>query len=47
MKSPRTNPSNDDTGLPGFRTWKSVYVFVLGSFAVWIALLMALSWMFE
>ena len=47
MKSPGPTQPNEDTGLPGFRTWKSVYFFVLASFAVWIALLMALSWMFE
>jgi hypothetical protein len=47
MKPLQPNQPTDDTGLPGFRTWRSVYFFVLGSFAVWIGLLMALSWMFE
>jgi hypothetical protein len=46
MKSPTPQPAND-TGLPGFRTWRSVYFFVLASFVIWIGLLMALSWMFE
>ena len=39
-------PSNheaEDTGLPFFRSWKSVYLFVLASFVLWIALLMALT----
>ena len=50
MKSPTPNPSvsaGEDTGLPGFRTWRSVYLFVLGCFALWTGLLTALSLMFE
>jgi hypothetical protein len=39
--------SGDDTGLPGFHSWKSVYVFVLVSFAVWVGLLILLASMFE
>ena len=27
------------TGLPGLRTWRAVYLFVLGSFLVWVGLL--------
>jgi len=29
--------------LPGFRTWRGVYAFVLGVFALWIALLALLT----
>lgn len=32
-----------DTGLPWPRTWRGVYVFVLGSFVVWVALLIVLT----
>lgn len=36
-------PSDESTGLPVLRTWRGVYVFVLVIFAVWIALLIALT----
>lgn len=36
-------PENEDTGLPFLRTWKAVYLFVLASFALWVALLLALT----
>jgi hypothetical protein len=38
-------PPIDDatTDLPGLPTWPAVYVFVLGTFIVWIILLTALS----
>jgi len=37
-------PSDDELpGLPGFRTWRGVYVFVLGVFGLWIALLALLT----
>jgi hypothetical protein len=36
-------PSDEATGLPGLRTWKSVYTFVLITFAVWILLLLLLT----
>jgi len=35
------------TGLPFFRTWKSVYLFVLASFVLWVALLILLTKMFS
>jgi hypothetical protein len=31
------------TGLPWFPTWRSVYLFVLGSFVLWLSLLYLLS----
>jgi hypothetical protein len=36
-------PSDETTGLPGLRTWRGVYVFVLVTFAVWILLLLLLT----
>jgi hypothetical protein len=40
-------PADDTTtGLPGLRTWRQVYVFVLVVFAVWLGLLTALTRMF-
>ncbi len=37
---------NDDsgTGLPGIRSWRTVYVIVLAIFVTWIALL---TWLTE
>ena len=30
MNEPEQNPDEADPGLPGFRSWRAVYVFVLG-----------------
>jgi len=30
-------------GLPGLRTWRAVYLLVLGSFILWVLLLLALT----
>jgi len=38
---------SEATGLPLLKTWPAVYVFVLGSFALWVILLFALSRMYE
>jgi hypothetical protein len=50
MKPPAaTEPSareTEETGLPIFRSWKSVYLFVLGSFILWVGLLVALTEIF-
>ena len=35
--------TDEPPGLPGFRTWRGVYAFVLGVFALWIALLALLT----
>ena len=35
----RPEPSDRETGLPALRSWKSVYVAVLGVFVFWIGLL--------
>jgi hypothetical protein len=31
---PPPEPDDDSPGLPGFRTWRGVYAFVLGCFVV-------------
>jgi hypothetical protein len=48
-RPPATEPSareSEETGLPVFHSWKSVYLFVLGTFVLWIALLVALAKIF-
>jgi hypothetical protein len=40
---PPLPPADEPPGLPGFRTWRGVYAFVLGVFALWIALLALLT----
>jgi hypothetical protein len=40
-------PADDETtGLPGLRSWKQVYVFVLVILVAWVGLLAVLSRMF-
>ena len=35
---------NDESpGVPGFRTWRGVYLFVFGCFVAWVVLLIALT----
>jgi len=37
-------PDNDEaTGLPLLRSWKGVYWFVVVTFVLWVALLIALT----
>jgi hypothetical protein len=43
MKPPVDADSPEGPGLPGLRNWRAVYFFVLGSFALWVALLVALT----
>jgi hypothetical protein len=45
--APPVAPENEATGLPGFRTWRAVYWFVAGVFAVVVGLLTGLSRMFS
>ena len=45
--TPEPKPSDEGTGLPGLRTWRAVYAFVLLVFALWIALLIALTKVFS
>jgi len=56
MRSPKDNAApagtspeikDEATGLPLFRSWKGVYLFVFGSFLLWVALLLALSRIFS
>jgi hypothetical protein len=35
--------SRDDPHLPGLRTWRAVYVFVLGCYIAYVVVLAALS----
>lgn len=35
--------NDESTGLPGLRTWRRVYHFVLGVFLLWLGLLAALT----
>lgn len=39
----KTPPDDDTTGLPGFRTWRSVYVFVFGCFVLVVIALTVFS----
>jgi hypothetical protein len=41
--TPEQTPNDDATGLPGLRTWRGVYTFVLATFAIWVVLLIALT----
>jgi hypothetical protein len=47
MNNPGAHKSSTDSsgqsGLPLFRSWQSVYLLVLGSFAVWVGLLILLT----
>lgn len=48
MKAPEQKPVDDEsTGLPGLRSWRSVYLFVLGVFVLWIGLLTVLTEMYS
>ncbi len=40
------NPT-EESGLPFFRTWRSVYYLVLASFVLWVALRIALTEIFS
>jgi hypothetical protein len=37
------SPEDDKTGLPWLRTWKGVYLVVIISFVLWVALLIVLT----
>ena len=36
-------PPDEVTGLPGLRSWRTVYLVVLGTFVLWIGLLTILT----
>ncbi len=42
MPDPKA-PDDDSPGLPGFRTWRGVYLFVIGCFAAVVILLTVFS----
>ncbi|HVM60462.1 MAG TPA: hypothetical protein VMV72_06290 [Verrucomicrobiae bacterium] len=39
--------SEEATRLPGFDTWRNVYLLVFGSFILWVVLLVVLSTIFS
>lgn len=42
------DPETDEhTGLPGLRTWRSVYAVVFGIFVLWVVLLAVFSRVFS
>ncbi|HEY2083193.1 MAG TPA: hypothetical protein VGI88_10440 [Verrucomicrobiae bacterium] len=41
--TPEQKPNDETTGFRGLRTWRGVYTFVLITFVVWVALLIALT----
>jgi hypothetical protein len=41
--TPEPNPNDERTGFPSLRTWRGVYIFVMVTFALWIALLLWLT----
>jgi hypothetical protein len=45
--TPEPEPKDEVTGLPGLRSWRSVYLFVLVVFGLWIGLLIVLTRMFS
>ncbi len=40
---PPPEKNDEVTGLPGLRSWRAVYVFVLGVFVLWVGLLTVLT----
>ena len=45
--APPASANDETTGLPRLRTWRSVYLFVLAIFIIWVVLLSALSRVFS
>jgi len=44
----RDHTSDEEaTRLPGFDTWRNVYLLVFGSFILWVVLLVVLSAIFS
>jgi hypothetical protein len=42
-RDPAPTSDDDSTDLPFLATWPAVYAFVLGTFAVWVVLLVWLA----
>ena len=47
MNQKREDPSDDSPGVPGFRTWRGVYVFVFLCFLAVVAALTVFTHYFE
>ena len=43
MNPPEPHNSDESPGVPGFRTWRGIYLFVFGVFVVVVALLTIFS----
>ncbi|HEY3762468.1 MAG TPA: hypothetical protein VGN23_12040 [Verrucomicrobiae bacterium] len=41
--NPMTGQGEELIGLPFFKTWRGVYLFVFSCFALWVLLLLALT----
>jgi hypothetical protein len=48
-RPPAADPpaESEPPGVPGFRTWRSIYLFVIGWFVLLVALLAAFSRFFS
>lgn len=44
---PADEKDSESTSLPWPRTWRGVYLFVIGCFVLWVALLTALTRIFS
>jgi hypothetical protein len=44
---PINSIDTEETGLPGLRTWRRVYLLVLGLFVLWVVLLVVLEKIFS
>jgi hypothetical protein len=44
---PTNSVDTEETGLPGLRTWRGVYLVVFGLFVLWVGLLAALEKFFS
>jgi len=47
MKLRDHTSGEEATRAPGFDTWRSVYLLVVGSFILWVVLLVVLSTIFS
>ncbi len=45
-QQPPVPPDNDDPNVPGFHTWRGVYLFVIGCFVVIVAGLTLFTWVY-
>jgi hypothetical protein len=45
--APKSSLDEEATGLPVFKTWPAVYLFVFVTFVIWVLLLAALTGIFS